>query len=140
MQRNFTSAVCDPDQMELWCRGQELIGFASDQLSDYGIEPGGPEKGFFTASLKQNYIHTEAGEGTKENEQTLGPEGIQALLQSPMMMQLLADPPMLQSVIQHHPQFKQLLAANPELRKILEDPELLQKALKVLPPPYKARS
>jgi len=106
------------------------------QLSDYGVEPGGSEEGFFAVAVKQKYIHTEAGDGAKGNDQVMGPEGIQALLQSPMMQQLLANPPLLQQVIENNPQFKQLLAANPELKQILEDPVLLRKALQGGPPGY----
>jgi hypothetical protein len=127
---NHSTTMCDPEQMEVTCKGREMQDVTSSQLSDYGIgtyilEPEGLGA---TVIVKQKFINIALNEANARGEEALGPDSIQGLIQSPMFQHLLSNPQLLQQVMQT-PQFQQLLQASPELRSILEDPSALKKAM-----------
>jgi hypothetical protein len=127
---NHSTAICDPEQMDMTCKGRELMGLSSDQLSDYGVgtRVSGDEGSEVTIILKQKFISIALNQASSRGHEAIGPDSIQGLIQSPMFQHLLSNPQLLQQVMQT-PQFQQLLQASPELRRILEDPSALKKAL-----------
>ena len=46
LHRNFTHSMCEPDQMEVWCRGKEMVGMTSDQVRHATVHAWGAERRF----------------------------------------------------------------------------------------------
>ena len=125
---NFSSQVCDSEQMELWWAGKELKGLSSDSLRSYGF---GREltRILVRAGMRERIIVRHkfmfssqfAGEATKRQQQRggahLGLGGQQAqvaAMHNARMQELLQNPAELQRLMQS-PEFQQILASNPEV-------------------------
>jgi hypothetical protein len=127
---NYSTRVCDPEQMEVWWAGKELKGLSHDTLRSYGFSPpaagaagahaGSPER----LVVKQKFLFSPqfAGEATKRQQQRGGAQmglgGQQAQLaamHNARMQALLQDPAELNKLMQS-PEFQQILASNPEVQ------------------------
>jgi hypothetical protein len=129
LHANFSSLVCDPEQMEVWWSGMELKGLSHDSLRSYGFGQHSTHGGGVVSGsaerliVKHKFIFSPqfAGESTERQQQrggmSLGFGGQQAqvaAMHNARMHALLQDPAELNKLMQS-PEFKQILASNPEV-------------------------
>jgi len=116
---NFSSHMCEPEQMEIWWGGKEMKGLSHDSLENYGF---GQQSALNNRLIiKHNFMFSKefAGEATMQQQggQSMGVGGQQAQLaamQNAKMQALLQDPDELQKLMQS-PEFQEILASNPEV-------------------------
>jgi len=127
---NFSSQVCDPEQMEMWWSGIELQGSSHDTLRSYGF---GQERDRTNGTrsaiphkliVKQKFLFSSefAGEATRRQQRSgmgmggmgLGVQQAQvAAMNHARMQALLQDPAELNKLMQS-PELQQIVASNPE--------------------------
>ena len=123
LHSNFSSQLCDADRMQLWWRGQELVGSGDETLSMYGIDrtverprillketAGDRYQESFGRGLS---LDGPVGQGYGKAQYGMAGEGNDPVTSS--LLSLVNDPAQLKHFIESNPQMQEMLKTNPEV-------------------------
>jgi hypothetical protein len=122
---NFSHILCDADRMQLWWRGQELIGAGDETLSMYGIDRTVAKPRILLKETASDRFQDSFGRGMPTESQ-LGPgygnygmagDGMRDPVTS-SLLSMINDPAQLKYFIESNPQMQELLKTNPEVMSI----------------------
>ena len=120
---NYSHILCEPERMQIWFRGQELIGDADETLSLCGIDTSVPRPRIFLKESPSDRFQDGAGRSLSLDMpmgQSYGGAhlGMGDGMRDPVtasLMSMVNDPKQLKYFVENSPQMQEMLKSNPEV-------------------------